>query len=73
MGVATAKIIFVAFFWRGACKFTNIIIIPKKINKCKEKFVIFLLIGIIQKIVQQEQSSTPVDILLDNLIPNSVH
>ena len=42
--------------------------------KCKEKFVILQSIGIIAiKVVKQGQSSTPADILVDNLIPNSVH
>ena len=44
------------------------------IYKCKENFVILQSIGIIAiKIVKQGQSSTPVDIPVDNLIPNSVH
>ena len=42
--------------------------------KCKENFVILKSIGIITiKVEKQGQSSTPADILVDNLIPNSVH
>jgi len=43
-------------------------------NKSKEKFVILQSIGIIAiKVAKHGQSSTPVDILVDNLIYNSVH
>ena len=36
-----------SFFWSGACEFTNIIIVTKKVNKnkCKEKIVILNWIG----------------------------
>jgi len=43
-------------------------------NHRKEKFVILQSIGIIAiKSSEKRQSSTPADILVDNLIPNSVH
>jgi len=48
-------------------------IVPEIINKCKEKFLILQSIGRAIKIEKQSQSSTPADIIVDDLIPNSVH
>ena len=45
-----------------------------KLHKYKENFVILQSIGIIVMNVQKQgQSSTPAGVLVDNLIPNSVH
>ena len=46
----------------------------KYVHKYKENFVILRSIGIIViKSSDQGQSSTPADILVDNLIPTPVH
>jgi len=58
----------------GLFKYSARYICTVVLYKYTEKFVILQSIGIIAvKVEEQGQLSTPADILVDSLIPNSVH